>query len=206
MVAVRIILFITLVLFANAAQACGWWGDSEMSSRRETATVTPDGRAVEHTLSLENMKLPGRMGYGIAVPEPGRATPYLLATFGQPLNRIQELKIFGFRSVIDLATPEPETRLHQAETEAVGMKYFNLSAKIDIPSKDQIDHFIEILLDPQNTPLLIYARKAEMIAVLWTSYRLRMGSPMAFSLHEGRALGLTDNQEEELRSGSQGAN
>ena len=203
MVAIRIIVFLIIVVMADPARACGWWGDSEMSSRRETATVTPDGRPVEHSLSIENMKLPGRMGYGIAVPEPGRAVPYLLATFGQPLTRINELKIFGFRSVIDLATPASTAKHHRAETQAVGMKYFNIPIEGDIPNKEQTDLFIKALLTPDNTPLLVYARDADIIAAMWVSYRIKMGSPLSFALNEGRALGLAGEQEAELQNRGQ---
>lgn len=195
----RLILAALLFLSPVAAWACGWWGDSEMSSRRDTATVTPEGMTVEHSLNLKNMKLPGRMGYGIAVPEPGRAIPYLLATFGQPLNRIEELKIFGFRSVIDLGTPAKTAELHQAETEKVGMTYVNIPIEGKMPSQQQTDVFIAALLDPQNTPMLVYAPEADMIAVMWAIYRLKMGSPLSFTLHEGRSLGLSEKQGIELQ-------
>lgn len=189
-----------LFLLADTAQACGWWGDSEMSSRRETATVTPEGHSIEHTINLANMKLPDRMGYGIAVPEPGRAIPYLLATFGQPINRIQDLKIFGFRSVIDLGTPSSSAKHHREESEGVGMTYFNIPDVKTLAAPQTSQRFIDILLNPANTPLLVYAAKADLIAVMWASYRLHMGSPVDFSITEGRILGLTGEQEEMLRS------
>jgi hypothetical protein len=199
MVAVRLVILSTLLILKTPAYACGWWGDSEMSSQRETAVIAPDGRSVEHTLNLKNMKLPGKLGYGIAVPEPGRAIPYLLATFGQPLNKIRDLKIFGFRSVIDLGTPASTAQLHRIETQAVGMRYFNIPVDKIIPEDTQVDLFIQALLGVENTPLLVYARDAQMIAGMWASYRLKMGSTLEFSLYEGRELGLTPKQEANLR-------
>lgn len=187
-------------MLPDITHACGWWGDSEMSSRRETAIVTPEGMPVEHTLNLKNMKLPGRMGYGIAIPEPGKAIPYLLATFGQPLNKIQDLKVFGFRGVIDLGTPERIAYHHREETKNTGMRYSNIHLNGDMPNNQQTEDFIKAVLEPQNIPLLVYASRADMIAVMWASYRLKMGSPMAFTLHEGRSLGLTLHQEEALRN------
>jgi len=145
------------------------------------------------------MKLPGRIGYGIAVPEPGRATPYLLSTNGLQVNNIRDLKIFGFSAVIDLGTSASSAKLHRAETEEVGMKYFNLPYVGGVPSPSSLEQFTNWLLDPKNTPMLIYARKAEMIAGMWTSYRLKMGSPIGFALQEGRSLGLLKEQQAELK-------
>ena len=140
------------------------------------------------------------MGYGIAVPEPGRAVPYLIATMGQPLTRIGELKIFGFRSVIDIGTPIDESKRHRLETEATGMRYFNIALTTNIPTTQQSTHFNEIVLNANNSPLLIYAPRAELIGIMWASYRIALGSPLEFVLQEGRSLGLTKEQETKLRN------
>lgn len=193
--------FLLLFLFADGAAACGWWGDSEMTSRRETTLLGPDGNPVDQALALANMKLPGRMGYGIAVPDPGRAVPYLLATMGQPLNRIRDLGIFGFRAVIDLGTKPAEAERHGAETRDAGMRYFNIPFMTEMPRPEQVKTFREIALDPGNAPLLVYAGRAERIAVMWATYRLDLGAPLAFSIQEGKRLGMTQDQEAALRKG-----
>ncbi len=198
MVAVRCLLLSSLILLAEPAYACGWWGDGEMS-QSDDEIIAPDGRPVEQSLGLKSMKLPGRMGYGIAVPGPGRAIPYLLATLGQPVTRISELKIFGFRSVIDLGTPASTAALHRAETEAVGMRYFNIPIEGDMPNSKQADFFNNIVINANNGPLLVYAPRAALIGVMWASYRLSVGSPLAFVLSEGRSLGLSEEQEKTLR-------
>ena len=199
MTAVRFTLLSFFLILTKPAYACGWWGDGEMS-RSDKDIITADGRPVEQYLGLESMKLPGRMGYGIAVPGPGRAIPYLLATFGQPVTRISEFKIFDFRSVIDLGTSEPAASLHRAETEAVGMRYFNIPIDGDMPSGKQFTAFNQTVLNANNGPLLVYAPRAALIAVMWASYRLSVGSPLEFVLSEGRSLGLSGEQETELRN------
>ena len=202
----RFFLILLILLLPNSAHACGWWGDSEMSSRRDTAITTGDGRPLEHTLNFRSMKLPGRMGYGIAVPEPGRAIPYLLATHGRPLTRIKDFKIFGFRAVIDLGTPAPTARRHRAETEAAGMQYFSIPINGIIPNPEQTGIFNRLAINANNGPLLIYAPRAELLAIMWASYRLSLGSPLEFALSEGRAMGLTKRQETELRNREQRSN
>jgi len=145
------------------------------------------------------------MGFGIAVPEPGRAIPYLVATAGRPLNRIKELAIFGFRSVIDLGQTRVAASRHRAETEAAGMKYFHIPVSMDMPDRDQVAAFFRIVINARNGPLLIYAPRAELLGVMWFTYRLNLGAPSGFAIREGRSLGLTRQQEQKvmnLRPGS----
>ena len=203
MVVVRCLLLSSLLLLADAAYAyayaCGWWGDGEMSQNGDDI-LTPDGRPVEQFLDLKSMKLPGRMGYGVAVPEPGRVIPYLVATSGQPVKRIAEFKVFGFRSVIDLGTPTSTADLHRSETEAAGLQYFNIFIESNIPNRKQVELFNKLVIDAHNGPLLVYAPRAELLAVMWASYRLSLGAPLEFVLKEGRTLGLTREQEIKLNT------
>ncbi len=194
-----LLIVLILVLPTWSAQACGWWGDSEMSSRRDNAVISADGKSLEYSLNIATMKLPGRRGYGIAVPEPGRVSPYLIETGGQPLARIQDLQIFGFRSVIDLGPAVPEAASHRAETMAVGMGYFHIPITGNMPNPEQVDTFNRIIIDAHNGPLLVYAPRSELIGVMWASYRLSLGAPLSFALTEGRSLGLTQEQEINLQ-------
>ena len=183
------------------AQACGWWGDGDVG-RDNVAPVlnAPDGSVLDQSLNLKSAKLPGEMGYGISVPDPGRATPYLLATFGRPVNRIGELKTYGFEAVIDLGTPEKTALLHKAETEAVGMKYFNIPIAGDMPTRQQVKQFRQMVLASSKAPLLVYAPTSRLLGATWAAYRLSFGTPFSFALNEGRALGLTPEQERELQA------
>jgi len=196
-----IVAVVLLALMPSSqTAACGWWGDGEASDTDDAIEVDANGRPVEEPLNLQSMKLPGRMGYGIAVPDPGRAMPYLSATNGQSVSRIGKLKGLGFRSVIDLGTPEPTARLHRSETEAVSMRYFNIPIEGDLPNKKQTASFNQIVADTQNIPLLVYAPRAALLGVMWASYRLSHGLPLELALSEGRALGLSGKQEIELRN------
>jgi len=193
-------LILPALPLSATAHGCGWWGDSEMSSRRETAAIVASGQQLSHTLDQQSMKLPGRMGFGIAIPEPGRAIPYLVATAGRPLNSIQDLAIFGFHSVIDLGGTLATASLHRKATEAVGMKYFHIPITGEIPHSDQISLFYRIVINARNGPLLVYAPKVELLGVMWVTYRLRLGAPSGFAIREGRMLGLTMQQEKKIRS------
>lgn len=200
-------LLVPLFVFLNLAvldgvsvSACGWWGDGEVNRDIKVPLLNaPDGTPLEQTLSLRSAKLPGEMGYGIAVPEPGRAVPYLLETFGRPVNRISELKTYGFGAVIDLGTPEKVANLHRAETNAVGMVYFNIPIEGDMPTPTQTAQFRDMVISSSATPLLVYAPTARLLGAMWTAYRLSFGVPMNYALSEGRTLGLTEDQVDEFR-------
>ena len=199
MIIILIFLTLSLSALAEPACACGWWGDGEMSLNDDVLR-TQDGLPVETTLSLSTIKLPGKMGYGIAVSEPGQAIPYLLATSGQPVYRIADFKIFDFRSVIDLGTPETTAQLHRSETEAAKLQYFNIPVTGNMPNQKQTDIFNNIIVNTHNRPLLVYAPRTELLGVMWVLYRLNLGSPLEFSIKEGRSLGLTKEQEIKLRN------
>ena len=193
-----------LALNPACAEACGWWGDGETSRTDITLLPTHDGKPLPEALTVDNTKLPGRMGYGIAVTEQGRAIPYLQATYGRPLARIRELKAFGFQTVIDLGTPEKTARLHRAETEAVGMRYHNIPIAGHNPNADQTKLFSSIVLNATVGSLLVYAPSSSLLGMMWASHRLNVGSPMDFAIAEGMALGLTQEQAATLRTRATG--
>lgn len=189
-------------MFSKSVQACGWWGDGEVSRHNDIVLTAPDGRSVPQTLTHKTSKLPGRMGYGIAVPDPGRAIPYLQATGGRQINRIAELKTFGFETVIDLGTPEKTAQLHRSETEALGMRYFNIPVDGAVPSQKQVDDFTQKVVDASRNMLLVYAPNSALLGTMWAAYRINLGAPIEFAIKQGKRLGMGPNQEAILRSRS----
>lgn len=198
-----------LCLFTGLPQsvlACGWWGDGEVSRHNDIVLTAPDGISVPQTLTIKTSKLPGRMGYGIAIPDPGRAIPYLQATHGRQINRIAELKAFGFEAVIDLGTPEKTAQLHRSETEALGMRYINIPVNGAVPSKEQVNDFSQHVVDASSDMLLVYAPSSELLGTMWAAYRINIGAPVEFAINQGRKLGMGAEQEVVLRKQSESKN
>lgn len=187
---------------SKSVQACGWWGDGEVSRHNDLALTAPNGKEIPQTLSDKTSKLPGRIGYGIAIPNPGQAIPYLQATGGRQFNRISELKYFGFETVIDLGTPEKSAKLHRTETEALGMHYFNIPVDGITPSQEQIDDFTQKVVDASSDMLLVYAPNSALLGTMWAAYRINLGAPVDFAIKQGKRLGMEPNQEAILRSRS----
>ncbi len=178
--------------------ACGWWGDGEMTRHSQEILSSPNGNPVSTRLNLQTAKLPGRKGYGIAVIGPGQAVPYLQATYGRPLNRISELKTFGFNTVIDLGPSQETARKHEAETRTAGMLYFTIQVNGNTPTSEQVTEFNQIVSNTKNGSVLVYAPQAASLGAMWAFHRFSLGGPIAFSISQGRLLGLTSKQEAEL--------
>jgi hypothetical protein len=191
-----------IVLFGltpNHLMACGWWGDGELNRDDDIALTGEDGKSLPRTLSIQNAKLPGRMGYGIAVTEPGLAIPYLQATRGHQVNSIAELKTFGFKTVIDLGTPVKEARLHQLETETLGIHYINIPIEGNLPSKKQLSYFTQQVVNhSSHNMLLVYAPNATLLGTMWAAYRINLGAPLEFAIKQGKKLGMENEQESAL--------
>jgi protein tyrosine phosphatase (PTP) superfamily phosphohydrolase (DUF442 family) len=142
------------------------------------------------------------MGYGIAVPDPGQAIPYLQATRGHQFNSISELKSFGFETVIDLGTPKEIAQRHRSETEAFGMRYLNIPVSGDVPDQDQVNKFTQSVIDASSDMLLVYAPRSALLGSMWAAYRINVGAPVEFSINQGRKLGMGEDQEILLRNRS----
>ncbi len=196
---VSAILGIAAILPGSAAQACGWGGDGEMSREDIAGFPTFDGEPLPETLSLATAWLPNRMGFGIAVPEPGRAIPYLQATYGRRPNAIGEFKAYGFRAVIDIGTPTAKAARHRIEAELAGMSYFNIPVAGEMPSIPETQHFTRLVLQTADDSLLVYSLSPQLLGVMWASHRINLGSPVSFAIAEARLLGLTEEQEALLR-------
>ena len=132
----------------------------------------------EGDLTYKTSKLPGRMGFGIAVPDPGQAIPYLQATSGRQFNHIAEIKTFGFETMIDLGTPEKSAQLHRSETEALGMYYFNIPVDDVVPSQKQVNEFTQTVVDASSDMLLVYAPNSDLLGTMWAAYRGNLGAPI----------------------------
>ncbi|PUB89108.1 MAG: hypothetical protein DBP01_10865 [gamma proteobacterium symbiont of Ctena orbiculata] len=197
-----LILFLTCIMLMSPGHisACGWWGDGEVNREDNEAITTPDGRVLPHIVNHHSSKLPGRMGYGIAIPDPGRAIPYLQATMGRPLNRIAELSAFGFKTVIDIGTSEKSARLHRKETEVLGMRYISIPVDGNLPSREQVEDFTQHVVDASHGMLLVYAPRSELLGTMWAAYRMNLGAPVGFAIKEGRELGMLPDQEITLRN------
>lgn len=187
------------ILQCQSINACGWWGDGEMNrdSHNEFSVLVEPVSSVP--LSYSNSKIPGEIGYGIAVPHPRKAMPYLELVGNRQVNRINELKSFGFKAVIDLGTEEKTANLHRLETEAIDMRYWSIPVQGLVPTEEQVFRFMEYVLNANRNLLLVYAPDSELLGSMWAAYRFKMGAPIEFAINEGKSLGMKEEQAIQLR-------
>ncbi|MEE8393264.1 MAG: hypothetical protein V3R66_02885 [Rhodospirillales bacterium] len=166
-------LIFSVVAAPHAVQACGWWGDGEMSQEDEAVEVDADGDPIgEDSAALglrEGLvsKVPFERGYGMAVMSRDRAVPYLDAVGGRKIKRISQLHEAGFAAVVDVGTPPGVARLHRAETEAMGMLYFSIPVAGSGPTPDQMELFKRITEEAANLPLVVYSARADLVSEMW---------------------------------------
>ncbi|MES9900542.1 MAG: hypothetical protein ABW148_16165 [Sedimenticola sp.] len=186
----------------HSVQACGWWGDGEVTRHNDLLFATAGGSSLPQTVTYKTSKLPGRMGFGIAVSSPDLAIPYLQATRGQQINRIAELNAFGFKTVIDLGTKEKTAQLHRQETETLGMRYISIPVDSAIPNQQQIDEFTQKVIDSSSDMLLVYAPDSALLGTMWAAHRINLGAPVEIAIKQGTQLGMQTEQMLVLRSRS----
>lgn len=175
-----------VLVLAPPARACGWWGDGEADDSDGAVTVDAQGQPISSEPDQPSaLKVPGAMGYGIAVHGLDDAVPYLEATGGLAANSIGQLANLGFAAVIDLGTPPHVAQLHRQETEQMGMRYFNLA------EADETG-FGAILEDPDNLPLLVFAHARPVLGRMWSAFRRGRGIDDTTARREGRRLGLAE--------------
>jgi len=209
LLAVGFLVAVMALAHPQPVSACGWWGDGE-SDDTEVIEIGPDGQPVMMGSPVWNtgddqdpapaasggLEVPApRSGYGIVVHQDGSAVPYLNAVPGQRAYSIQQLHSAGFPTVIDLGTPPMVAALHRRETEALGMKYFNIPVDGDAPEQAHVARFNEILSTEENLPVLVFSASANLLGKIWARHRLTAGLPRDKAISEGRGLGFSEEAE-----------
>ena len=214
MAAVGFMLAVVASAHPQPASACGWWGDGEVDDN-DAIAIGPDGQPVfadtpvwgkmkdqhKETAIPKNLQVPApRSGYGIVVRRDGSAIPYLKAVPSKSIYSIQQLHRAGFSTVIDLGTMSEVAALHRRETEALGMKYFNIPTEGDVLGAAHITRFNEILSTTGNLPILVFSASANLLGEMWAYHRLANGLPREEAVREGRGLGLSENAARDFKS------
>ena len=191
-------ILVLILLLPLGAGACGWWGDGEMNREQLIPGVISGGRQIPLFLDRDSIILPGRLGYGMAITEPGQAQPYLQSTYGRPISGIEDLGGYGFRAMIDLGPLAGRKSQEYPEGLPRQMHYYHVPVESLIPKQIQIAGFRDLLLDADNLPAFVVAPAAEVLAVMWAAYRLEFGTPLSYAIAEARPMGLRPEQESAL--------
>ncbi|WP_078085872.1 fused DSP-PTPase phosphatase/NAD kinase-like protein [Microbulbifer mangrovi] len=148
----------------------------------------------------DSAQVPFGDNMGAEVMNYNRLRPYLATGGSIDLAQVESLKSKGFRTIIDLRTPEEGTEEERVAVEAAGMTYFNLPIDKGVPSDAQIARLGEILADGGAAPLLLHCGSGNRAGAVWAIYRARNGIPLEIAIEEGRTAGMRASREEQVRS------
>ncbi|WP_295798250.1 protein tyrosine phosphatase family protein [uncultured Microbulbifer sp.] len=125
----------------------------------------------------------------------------LIATGGSiDLARIDTIAKLGFKTIVDLRTPEEGVAQEKAAVEAAGMRYLNLPVDKGVPSEQVIAGLSAVLADNSAAPVLVHCGSGNRVGTAWAIYRAQSGVPLEIAIEEGRAAGMRDSRERQVRA------
>jgi uncharacterized protein (TIGR01244 family) len=104
----------------------------------------------------------------------------------------------GFKSVVDLRTPQEGTAQEQAAMKRAGIEYTNIPIGKEAPTSEDVSRFAAIVGDADRGPLLVHCASANRVGALWAMYRLSTGVPLQTALEEGRTIGMRPSRESDV--------
>lgn len=193
-----------LPLLQQASFACGFWGDGDVGMITNEFDVAPNGRLLSQidpvvARGIADTRVPGNRGFSFALRNPTEAIPYKNAVGDADYVPITRFRDLGFVSVIDLDPHTAETEEHRRQTQATGINYYSVPIDGFPPHHQRVRRFAEIISDPGNLPVIVYAENSVDLAALWTAYRFSSGMERASAINEGRLLGLQYSEEQEMQ-------
>ncbi|HJP52761.1 MAG: tyrosine-protein phosphatase [Pseudomonadales bacterium] len=111
---------------------------------------------------------------------------------------LDELKKYGFRTVLDLRTEAEGVKEEAKAVEHAGLVYHNIPVGRQLPDDSAFDRFKEIVEDPDNLPLLIHCGSANRVGQVWAEYQIRRGMDYDTAVIEGRTIGMSRGREKQL--------
>ena len=151
-----------------------------------------------HILAAEEVPYGDKMGAEVA--NYNRLRPHLATGGSIDLNQVHSLAEKGFRTIVDLRTPEEGTAAEKVAVEAAGMTYVNLPVDKGVPSAALIDKLSTILNDPKQAPVLLHCASGNRVGAAWAIYRVKQGIPLEIALEEGRTAGMRASREAQVRA------
>lgn len=115
-----------------------------------------------------------------------------IAFGGAPTDEaLASLKEAGFKTILDLRTPEEGTEAERQKVESLGMTYHNIPITPSSITDEKVEEFSRIVDGAGNKPLLIHCASSNRVGGLWFIHRaLADDVPEAESLDEAKKAGL----------------
>jgi uncharacterized protein (TIGR01244 family) len=121
-----------------------------------------------------------------------------LATAGQPSTEVlPKLGSLGFKTVINLRTPDEGAPDERAVVESQGLRYVSVPIKGASMTLADVAAVEKVLDDPQAGPILLHCATANRTGGVWAVIQARKGKSLEEALAAGRAAGMKSPVVEE---------
>ncbi len=93
---------------------------------------------------------------------------------GQPSDiGLQELKLHGIKTIVDLRLTGTGTAREQAICKKLELKYINFPTSFAAPEKSKVEAFLRTVSDPDNEPVYVHCRfGADRTGMMMAIYRV----------------------------------
>ena len=123
-----------------------------------------------------------------------------IATGGSiDLAKVDTIAALGFKTIVDLRTPEEGVAEEKAAVEAAGMRYLNLAVDKGVPSAEVINGLKVVLADSAAAPVLVHCGSGNRVGAAWAIYRAKSGVPLEIAIEEGKTAGMRASREQQVR-------
>ena len=147
----------------------------------------------------EALQVPFGDKVGAEITNYNRLRPQIATGGSIDLARIDVIAKLGFKTIVDLRTPEEGVAEEKAAVEAAGMRYLNLPVDRGVPSEQVIAGLGEVLADNSTVPVLVHCGSGNRVGTAWAIYRAQSGIPLEIAIEEGRAAGMRESRERQVR-------
>lgn len=128
-----------------------------------------------------------------------RASPYVGTGGVIREGALGDLAGLGFKTLVNLVTPEEGAEAERGPAEAVGLTYVSIPIAGGAPTEAEIARLAEIVEEPFNYPVLVHCRSSNRVGAAWALYRAASGVPAEIAIQEGRTVGLKPSRETAVR-------
>jgi len=129
-----------------------------------------------------------------------RHTPQIATSGELKPGALQELKRFGFKTVVDLRTASEGVKDEAESITQMGMDYHNIPIGRSWPEPSVFQEFQALVENEDNYPMLIHCRSANRVGMLWTVYQLEKGVAYNEAIAQGRTIGMKLGWEAQVQT------
>lgn len=153
-------------------------------------------------ISMTAANASGRVPFGhqvFQVQNYSRATDQIAISGLIGDGGIKSLASHGFKTIIDMRTPNEGTAAEKAIVDINGMNYINIPMTVAGISEEQLSAFTKAI-ESAEKPVLIHCGSGNRAGAMWAVYLIKKGTDPEQAIEAGRKAGMRAPLEEKIRA------